>query len=314
LSRHLEASSRSPASPQCGSYGSSQEVGAASSAATLNAILSAWSATNCDGGVITFKNLGVEFTLTSEYIFGSAANITLDASKLINPVTLYAKASSRHFTVQGVAGLTARNIIFAASPSGAAAVQQGGSVLIAGSAAVTLSDCRFIGHTIRSSGLAQGGALAILNTAAVRLDSVLFEGNAVYAPSGFAADGGAIYRGGGRLVMRACQFVRNTAHGYPGEGAGLHSDGPGSITVASPNFTANFASHAGGGIYQSSVSSMALTQGLFDRNKNRIGDDDIFNQGIISSCSLAAASTVVLESSGTASCPVRSTQTSSSSV
>jgi hypothetical protein len=304
-----------------------------SSSAILSSVLVGWSSAHCQGVTVLFTLAGAHFTLSREYRL-TAANITLDASRLASPVTIFASSLSRHFTLAGSATLAASNVIFAAvRPASATPMFQGGSMFISGpSVSVLLTRCGFVDNFIRTTASladhAQGGALYIA-AGEVTLRSCTFRGNSVYAGgSAYTGLGGAVCHAGGGLVMTSCTWLGNSASGLGGTGygGGLYSLGVSAAPGA--NFTRNSASTSGGGVYLGSGARLALTDAVmrfnrggasggalfldsasiltlartvFESNQNLLTpQDDVFNRGTIQDCS--GVSRLVQESSGVTAC------------
>jgi predicted outer membrane repeat protein len=275
------------------------------SSATMNAYLSEWTAKRCVGVALLFTQGGARLTLSAEYALVSGANISLLASA---PVTLLSRPRSRHFSVSA-AVLTARNVVFSPSalPSGNTSASIGGSILVSGASTVQLVGCSFVGNMVKSSTrLVQGGALGILGGSVVAESCVFWDNTAYALGSRNTAVGGAIYRQGGTLVTSACVFLGNNASAPTAYGGAIFTSTIGSTIVTTGNFTSNFATTSGGAIYQDASTTLALNEAYFDRNQNSMTpSDDVFSKGTISPCT--TTSDVVLESHGTASCPVRHT-------
>jgi hypothetical protein len=182
----------------------------ATSATTLNTVLTSWSGSACDGTIV-FSSSGASLTLPQTYTFSS--RLILDASGLGSSVTLLAASSTRHFTFSGsAANLTATNIIFANGAVTSAASANGGSVQLLSSASGLFTSCTFSGNSLKSTGAdAYGGAIYAYASGRLMLRGCTLSGNTISASTGCA--GGAIYvsSASSALIIIRSRFIRNRA-------------------------------------------------------------------------------------------------------
>lgn len=187
-----------------------------------------------------------------------------------------APSVSRIFTISS--GTVTLNNMFLSD--GDAGTENGGALLIAAAADVTLNDVTLALNQSGGAAAGQGGG-AIFNQGQLTMNNCLVTENTVTGAAGngggiFNASGaqltmndgsvtfnianragGGIENNGGSVTLNDVSVRDNTVNTAPGNGGGLHSQ-PGEVTVNGGAFNRNTAGNEGGGLWNGNAGTMNL--------------------------------------------------------
>ncbi|MFL5331089.1 MAG: right-handed parallel beta-helix repeat-containing protein [Gemmataceae bacterium] len=179
---------------------------------------------------ITVAN-GVQSIIDSVIITGPAAALTLNASPVVEQITVAPNQS-----------LTLSNMKF----TNFSAASAGGVITAGASTSISLTNVNFTSNTSSSTG---GGAIAVTgNSATVSLSSVTFNKNTA------TTSGGAIHIGGNSVTVNVANstFTGNTSSSV---GGAIRGGASSTFNLSNSTFTGNTAAAAGGVFYSSGASN-----------------------------------------------------------